>query len=186
MFTIKTSNTEKVSAIHFGQGINWTQISLGIIVLSLGSLVYLIDRAPEHTYFIYQSSINLSLYHSTSGLFGIIGNYLPSFAHALSFILITAGLIATRKNTYVLICLLWFVIDSLFEIGQGLIQSATAIPSWFAGIPFLENTESYFIHGTFDWNDVAATTIGVIAAYLILRATTKKSGEVHHEYANIS
>lgn len=173
MFTIKAANTKKLSASIEGQGTNWIQISLGILVLLIGSLVYIIDRAPEHTYFIYQSSFNLSLYGSLPGLFGSTSNNLPSFAHAFALILITAGLIATTKNTYLLICLFWFVIDSLFELGQGLIDSATAIPTWFASIPFLENTGNYFINGSFDWNDVAATAIGSIVAYLVLRATTK-------------
>jgi len=172
MFTIKTASTEILSTNTVGQGINWAQFSLGIFVLITGSLVYIIDRSPEHTYFIYQTSFNLSLYGSLPGMFGSIGDNLPSFVHAFSFILITAGLIATQKHTILLICLFWFVIDSLFEFGQVLIDSATTVPSWFAGIPFLENTENYFTNGIFDWNDVAATAIGVIVAYLVLRATT--------------
>jgi hypothetical protein len=172
MFTIKAANTEILSTNTFGQGVNWTQISLGIFVLITGTLVYIIDRSPEHTYFIYQTSFNLSLYDSLPGIFGSIGDSLPSFVHAFSFILITAGLIATHKNTLLPICLFWFVIDSLFEFGQVLIDSANAIPAWFSRVPFLENTENYFINGTFDWNDMAATAFGVLIAYLVLRATT--------------
>lgn len=172
MFTIKSANTEKSSANIYGQGFNWNQLLLGIVVLLVGSLVYIIDRAPQHTYLIYQSSINLSLYGSVSELFGPLGNNLPSLAHTFAFILITAGLVPTRKYSYVFICLLWFAIDSLFELGQGLIDSATSIPAWFSHVIYLENTENYFINGTFDWNDVAATAIGSIVAYLVLRTTT--------------
>lgn len=182
MCTIKTANTEESFANTAGQDLNWLQIILGIIVLLPGSLVYIIARTPEHTYFLYQSGINLTLNSSLPDLFGMIGNNLPSFAHALAFILITAGLFATHKHVYVLICLLWFIFDSLFELGQWLIHSSTAIPNWFAGIPFLENTENYFINGTFDWNDVASIAIAAIAAYIVLRATTKMR-EVHHEHA---
>lgn len=172
MYTIKTANTAKVSAEKIGQGINWTQISLGIFVLLTGTLVYIIDRSPQHTYFIYQTDFNLSLYGSLPGMFGSIGDSLPSFVHAFSFVLITAGLIATHKNTLLPICLFWFVIDLLFEFGQVLIDSANSIPAWFSRVPFLENTENYFINGTFDWNDVAATAFGTLIAYLVLRATT--------------
>lgn len=173
MFTVTTANTEKASTNIVGQGINWVQISLGVFILLTATLVYLLDRAPEQTYFIYQTGFNLSLYDSHSGLFGSMGNNLPSFAHALAFILITAGLLATHKNTYLLICLFWFALESLFEVGQALINSTTVIPGWFAGIPFLENTENYFLNGTFDWNDVAASALGAILAYLVLRTTSK-------------
>lgn len=178
MFTIKAANTEILSTNTVGQGINWTQICLGIFVLIAGSLVYIIDRSPEQTYFIYQTSFNLSLYGSLPGLFGSIGDSLPSFVHAFSFILITAGLIATQKHIILLICLFWFVIDSLFEFGQVLIKSAATIPSWFASIPFLDNTENYFINGTFDWNDVAASALGAILAYLVLRATSETGRKI--------
>ncbi len=173
MFTIKTANTESIPANPTGQGINWAQISLGTFVLLIGTLVYVLDRPAEYTYFISHSSLNLSLPESFSGLFGSLGTYLPSFIHSFSFILITAGLVATHKNSQTIICLLWIVIDLLFEFGQGLIDSSIAIPSWFAGIPYLENTQNFFVNGIFDWNDVAATVIGAIAAFLVLRATTK-------------
>jgi len=47
------------------------------------------------------------------------------------------------------------------------------IPEWFAGIPFLENTENYFLYGTFDFIDLAAITFGAVMAYFVLLITNK-------------
>ncbi len=157
-----------------GYLINGIQILTGATVLLLGILVYLVDRPPGQTYFVNKGFIDISLYHILPNLYGTVGNSLPSFAHVFSFILITAGLIASKKRTFIIICLLWFFIDSLFEIGQGC--SALFIqflPEWFASIPFLENTTDYFVRGTFSVGDMVAITIGTVTAYFLLVITTE-------------
>jgi len=155
--------------------INKLQILIGVAGLLLGSLVYLVDRPPEQTYFIYSSNINISLYNSLPNIFGFIGNILPAFIHVFSFILITAGLIFCKKRSYLIICMAWFLIDCAFEMGQKFYTFPTKIiPHWFSGIPFLENTENYFIHGTFDFTDLIAIALGSITAYLVLLATNKR------------
>lgn len=155
--------------------INGIQILTGATVLLFGILVYLVDRPPDQTYFVNKSIINISFYHILPNLYGIIGNSLPSFAHVFSFILITAGLIASKRRDFIIICLFWFSIDSVFEVGQGF--SALFIrfvPDWFASIPFLENTVDYFVHGTFSVGDMVAITIGTITAYFLLTVTTER------------
>ena len=82
----------------FGSIINIRQIMIGLAVLSLGTLIYLVDRPPDHTYFVYKSFVNISLHNTLPNLFGLIGNSLPSFIHVFSFILITAGFISYRKK----------------------------------------------------------------------------------------
>ena len=155
--------------------INKKQILIGIIVLLFGSLIYLVDRPPDQTYFVYSSASNISLYNTLPNLFGSIGNSLPAFIHVFSFILITAGLAACRKRGYLIICLCWFVVDSAFELGQHFkTLSLCLIPDWFAGIPYLENTENYFLQGTFDFRDLAAITLGIAAAYAMLLTTTER------------
>ena len=149
-------------------------ILLGIIGLSVGTLVYLIDRDPEQIYFIYNHGIDLSLYHSLPNLFGPFGNSLPTFVHIFSFILITAGLIACSKRGYFIICLGWFVVDILFEFGQKFkTWSVMITPDWFSGIPYLENSRNYFLHGSFDLNDIWSIILGAILAYMVLLTTTK-------------
>jgi hypothetical protein len=155
--------------------INKIQILIGVIGLVFGSLVYLIDRPPDQTYFVYSSNIDISLYSELPNLFGFIGNSLPAFIHVFSFILVTAGLISYQKKRYLIICLWWFLLDCAFELGQKFSAwSLKMIPDWFAGLPLLENTEGFFLEGTFDFLDLAAITLGSIIAYFVLLATNKR------------
>ena len=158
----------------FSRSMNKKQIIIGLVALFTGSLVYLIDRPPDQTYFVYSSPINISLSNTIPNLFGTIGNSLPAFIHIFSFILITAGLIFCNKRGYLIICLSWFLVDCAFELGQKFNDLASKIiPDWFAGIPFLENTENYFLQGTFDFIDLAAIAFGTVIAYFALLATGK-------------
>jgi hypothetical protein len=155
-----------------GRMINIHQILIGLTVLLLGTLVYLIDRSPDQTYFVQKSFVNLSLHNTLPNLFGFIGNSLPSFIHVFSFILIGAGLLSCQKRGCLIICTCWFLTDIIFELGQKFnLWSFKIIPDWFGGILFLENTKNYFIRGTFDYFDLAAITIGTIVAYFVLLLT---------------
>jgi hypothetical protein len=159
--------------------INSLQVLIGLGGLLLGTLVYLVDRPPDQTYFLYSSSINISLHDTLPNLFGIIGNSLPAFIHIFSFILITAGLIFCQKSGYLIICLSWFLVDSAFELGQKYSTwSSSIIPTWFAEIPFLENTKNYFLQGTFDFIDLAAIAFGTLIAYFVLLITNKTKKRV--------
>jgi len=158
----------------FGSIINTRQILIGVTVLLVGTLVYLVDRPPDQTYFVYSSPFNISLFKTLPNLFSHIGNSLPSCIHVFSFILITAGLKSCRKKGCLIICLGWFLIDCAFELGQKFNSLfPKIIPEWFAGIPFLENTENYFLYGTFDFIDLTAITIGTVIAYFVLLSTNK-------------
>ena len=155
--------------------INGLQILIGVTGLSLGALVYLIDRPPEATYFIYFSRINISLYNTFPNVFGVIGNSLPDFLHVFSFILITAGLLSCQKKCSIIVCISWFPLDFLFELFQKYnAMPLEIIPNWFKGIPFLENTENYFSQGTFDIADLIAIIVGTAIAYFILLTTNRR------------
>ena len=158
----------------FKDTVNTRQILIGAAGLIVGALVYLVDRSPDHAYFVYRSDIDISLYNVLPNLFGPIGHSLPAFSHVFSFILITAGLIGCRKRGYLIICLSWFIVDCTFELGQKFKSSAVRIiPDWFAGIPYLENTSNYFFHGTFDYFDLVAIIIGAVLAYITLSHTIR-------------
>jgi len=162
-------------SFHTMRPINKIQILIGVIGLLFGSLVYLVDRPPDQTYFVYSSGVKISLYSTFPILFGLIGNSLPAFIHVLSFILITAGLVSYQKRGYLIICLCWLLVDSAFELGQKFTAlSSKMIPDWFAGLPLLENTEGFFLQGTFDFLDLAAIALGSIIAYFVLVATNKR------------
>jgi hypothetical protein len=157
------------------QRINKSQILIGTIGLLIGSLIYLVDRPPGQTYFVYSSPINISLSNIIPSLFGSIGNSLPEFIHVFSFILITAGLIFCQKRGYLIICLSWFLIDCAFELGQKFTTwPSKIIPYWFEGVPFLENTGNYFRKGTFDILDLVAIAFGTATAYFILLTTSRR------------
>ena len=151
---------------------------IGLGGLSFGTLVYLIDRPPEATYFIHFSRIRISLYGILPNVFGVIGNSLPDLLHVFSFIMLTAGLLSWRKRGALVICLGWFSIDSIFELFQKFnMLPLRIIPEWFRGIPFLENTENYFTQGTFDLLDLIAISLGTVIAYFVLLATNKGEGK---------
>jgi hypothetical protein len=158
--------------------INKTQVLIGVVVLFLGSFIYLVDRPPDQTYFVKSSPVKITLFNTIPNVFGFIGGSLPEFVHVFSFILITAGLLFCNERGYPVICLSWFLLDAAAEFGQYFtIWYSKIIPDWFTGIPFLENTESYFLHGTFDFIDLVAITLGTLIAYLVL-LTTKKGREM--------
>ena len=155
--------------------INKIQILIGATALIIGSLVYIIDRPADYTYFVYSGPTSISLYKIIPNLFGLIGNNLPAFVHIFSFILLTAGVLSCQKRGCLFICLSWFFLDCAFELGQKFkTVPLKIIPAWFSGIPFLENTRTYFLGGTFDVLDLVAIALGTIAAYLILLNTNKE------------
>lgn len=161
---------------NFSDTVNKKQISIGILALLLGLLVYLIDRPPDTIYFIYK--FDISLYKILPNLFGPTGNSLPNFIHPLSFILITAGIVACKRRSYFIICLGWFLANCVFEFGQRLNSShLKMLPDWLDGIPFWENFKSFFVHGAFDSFDLAAITIGTICAYCLLLFTMERRNE---------
>jgi hypothetical protein len=159
----------------FGSMINIPQILIGLSVLLLGTLVYVVDRPPDQTYFVYKSFVNISFHNTLPNLFGFIGNSLPSFVHVFSFILITAGLLHCQKRGCIFICSCWFFTDLLFELGQKFkALSSAMVPDCFSEILFLENSKNYFLSGTFDLNDLTAIAFGTILAYFALSITLKR------------
>jgi hypothetical protein len=170
----------KTKLVAFENKSNRLQILIGMAGLLSGLLVYLVDRSPDQTYFLYSVPINISLNKTLPTLFGSLGNNLPSFIHTFSFILLTVGLMAFQKNGIIIISLSWFFVDCVFEIGQKMkTLCSMIIPDWFAKIPFLENTENYFLQGTFDYSDLAAIAMGAVVAWIVSINTMHKGD--HHE-----
>jgi hypothetical protein len=158
------------------RSVNWLQIFLGIFFLLTGSLIYIIDRPPEHTYFFSHYKFIKTLHNTLPAFFGPLGNFLPDYIHPLSFILITSGIVSCGKKGYRIICISWLVIDCIFELGQKYSSLfIKAVPDWFTGIPFLEAFKNYFKKGTFDPYDIVAIFAGTLTAYFILTITIKKT-----------
>jgi hypothetical protein len=162
-----------------GKQINKLQVLIGLIFLFAGSLIYLVDRPPDSTYFIYRFSFMLSLHnilHNTYiNLFGYSGNFLPEFIHVFSFILLTAGVVSCGKRGYIIICISWLLVDALFELGQRYNSLLLKlIPDWFSEVPILESIEGYFRKGTFDVKDMIAIFTGAVTACIVLLMTMEK------------
>ena len=144
---------------------------LTAVLLVLGLSVYLFDRPADQIYFVpdgWQLSAGNDL------LFGFIGAHLPSFVHVTVFILVTAIILAPWRLPIASICLLWFSIDSLFELAQHeviAVQIAAIVPNLFEGKFFLENTAAHFLNGTFDLLDIVSLALGSVVAYLVLQTS---------------
>lgn len=159
---------------------NRTQILLGIIALCVGSFVYIVDRSPDRTYFVYSISNRLSLHNILPSIFGPAGRNLPSFIHVLSFSLITAGLLSCKKRGCLIVCAAWLISDSIFELGQKFNASFSELnPDFLSGIPILENIRGFFLKGVFDVYDLAAMVLGAATAYAILLITMER--RLHHD-----
>jgi len=152
--------------------INIYQIIFGLIVLTIGALVYIIDR--QNIYFV--KYFNISFYGKISNIFGNFGNSFPDFIHPFAFIIITAGLFSLNKRKLLFISILWLSFDVLMELGQKYNNIALLfIPDFFDNIPFLENSKNYFIHGTYDEIDIFAIFLGAGSAYIMSYNFNKSS-----------
>ena len=159
------------------EGVNILQLLIGLNVLVIGALFYYFFRSAEHTYFLKFLGINPHLKYFLPPVFVALGNSLPTFTHVLAFTLMTASFIASQKKGYAIVCLIWFAIDILFELGQGLDNMMIQIiPDWFSDFLFLENTRNYFLHGRFDYFDLLSIALGSLAAYFILIKTCEDKG----------
>jgi hypothetical protein len=71
---------------------------IGILLLLIGTILYLIDRPPDQIYFLFALPFEYSLYCIYPPLFGPLNDFLPHFFHVTAFILLTAGLIDCGKK----------------------------------------------------------------------------------------
>jgi hypothetical protein len=151
--------------IHHDVRNNLVLLMLAFILIAIGVLVYVFDRQPEHVYFLPEWLSQKDLYRS---VFGSVGGWFPTFAHVFTFILLTV-LFSPSASKLIPVCLGWFMLETIFEIGQidaiaNWIFSHTS--DWYLFVPFLENIVNYFIRGTFDVLDLVAIAAGTIAAYV--------------------
>jgi hypothetical protein len=150
---------------------------LATLLLATGILVYALDRGGA-VYFLYGWTAT----PAKPPIFGPLGDHLPTFLHTLVFILITAAVLRPWPRLIPGICGAWFVIECLFELGQitpfdG--QLAAAMPAWFEGIPVLEITTDYFIHGTYDPLDILSIGLGAVIAYPLVHMCLKEIDDEH-------
>ena len=142
---------------------------LGLLALGLGVLVYALDRPPDQVYFL---PAWLARWQPEAPVFGALGAHLPTFFHPLGMALLTLALLPPGRRSALAAAALWALVDAAFELGQHPALGpalAARVPSWFQGIPVLENTRGYFLNGRFDPWDLAAIFLGAAAAYALGR-----------------
>lgn len=179
----RTHHDERAARSRDGAALRLTVALLAGCALLLGALVYFFDRSPGSAYLLPAS---LSFFDGASARFGGAGVWLPAFLHPLAFSLLTALVLGVTRVTAVASSAAWWLTDSLFEIGQHPAVSARiadALPSWFDGVPVLENTAAYFVHGTYDPWDLAAVAAGAAVACFVLLCVLQYRG--HHHAASV-
>lgn len=165
-------------------GINRKQAFLGLIFLLAGTLEYLVNRPIGLTHLLYKYEPIHSILDRIPDLYGNLGMFAPAFFHPLAFSLMSMALFSSRKAR-ITICSVWFIVNSLFELGQRYgTQLARIIPEWFEKVPVLDNLGRFFLHGRFDVCDLIAIGLGSMSALLIGELTIKK--EVIHEKEYLS
>ncbi|MCX5810092.1 MAG: hypothetical protein NTX36_12100 [Proteobacteria bacterium] len=98
---------------------------------------------------------------------GQLAGAFPAFIHPFAFSLIGMGLLSNTRKSRVLICLIFFLMNLFFEIGQKYkIVFIKFIPQWFSSIPILENTRGFFLKGTFAVDDLIGITLGSLSAFV--------------------
>ena len=146
------------------------QTLIGLSVLTIGALVYILDRpADQAPIFNFLNSSG-----SSGKFFGISGLSFPTFSHVFAFSLFTVALLGARRTAALWVCLGWLVLDAGFELGQhsmaaGLISPL--IPAWFTTVPILNQAGAFFVLGTFDVFDLLSIALGTLAAYGVIRLT---------------
>jgi len=135
-----------------------------MIALLAGLAFYWTTRPPDSALFLsllpaFPPEVSSSLLTRWSG-------WLPTFFHVFAFALLTYLALGRRHPVFA--CVLWGVINALFEFGQALpAETLKNMPSWF-------NLRSYFSQGVFDPLDLVACGMGAWAAWTLIR-----SGESH-------
>jgi len=152
--------------------------ALGGLLLSIGFCVYLADRDPGH-------AMLLPPWPRLGGgaLFGVLGQWLPSFVHPFAFSLLTAAALAPRPKPRYGACAAWCAVNAAFEFGQ-----LTQIAAWIDAVlhtshlpPALTRPlADYFLRGRFDVGDLAALALGSLAAAAVLQLLKEPEADDAH------
>jgi len=146
---------------------NKKQFLIGLISLIMGIIFYFTFR-PDMSSYLQSKFVKIdTLFGNYSNLLGQLGDSLPEFIHPFAFSLLSMGAIANTRKARILICMIFFLINLLFELSQKYAALITIyIPNWFNKLFILENTKNYFIKGTFSILDLIVIFLGSIMAFI--------------------
>lgn len=151
--------------------------AIATLALAAGCLVYLTDRGLVPT-----ASMSLIAALAGSIAFGALGLWLPSFVHAFSFSLFSAAALPSCAWPRYGVCLAWGVLNVAFEVGQHASLStglAAFVQGHLGAMPLAPTLALYFVHGTFDWGDIAAALLGALVAGAGLRFLPRRQEHQH-------
>lgn len=155
------------------------RVVLGVGALFLGALEYILSRPASSTHFGEMVHKYTGGFNSNIQIFGDLGKYFPDFAHPFAFALLTVSLFPSAGRVIRgSICLLWLVIDLLFEIGQNFGQVISEMieifipPSRISGL-----LSDYFVNGTYDFIDILFICLGIVLAFYVTEFTTNGGKE---------
>jgi hypothetical protein len=142
-------------------------VAPGCLALAVGLLVYLTDRDASRAVLI--PSVGAL---AASNVFGMFGQWLPSFVHTFAFSLFTAAALPSRLAARYGACAAWCAVNVAFEAGQHPqvgARLAEALQRGFGRTALTRPLANYFLRGTFDGNDIVAAVLGAVAAAAVLR-----------------
>lgn len=144
--------------------LNYLLLVIAATALLAGVAYYWLTRPTESALFL--SLLPGFIPDQSSSFIPTWLGWLPTFFHVFAFSLLTY--LALGRRHLLFACLLWSVINALFELGQALPADVLAV------MPDLFNLRTYFNRGVFDPLDLVACAMGAWAAW-----TLGRSGESH-------
>lgn len=144
----------------------------------MGGLVYMCDRNPESVVLIRSVFGDSAHVEGLPALFGVLGGVAPDFLHVFALSLVTVGVLGRRPVMFGPVCLFWFALDTLFELGQRAPDLALSlVPQSLERFEPMRWAHDFFTHGTFDPLDIVAFAAGATAAYVLLAVMNKRSNQ---------
>jgi hypothetical protein len=137
------------------------------------SFLFFISSISAYVFFrsnsvIFLNSISTN-YKLINKYTATISNYYPDFSHPIVFILLTSLFFENKRVNYLIITLMWMIINFSFEIGQLIFKETTLI-----NFPLFSQ---YFKYGTFDSYDLVFIFLGSVSGYFFLSVTSKHKEE---------
>lgn len=151
------------------------QLVAASLALLGGLLLYLLTR-PQVVMFAFMQGPGTAAFPLENAVF----YSLPSFLHAYAFILLTNLVINSSANGLRVICIVWIVIELLFEVGQhpdAVLMAGYYLPEWFQHLFGWDVVTGYFVFGHFDVMDMAFVLLGAYAAYLTVLISRREAVE---------
>lgn len=140
--------------------------SLGVFSLLLGVLIYHLGREHLPPALAFVSSY----LHFIPKMESVrhVSFHAPDFLHPFGMTLICTSLLASTKRTCYLIGMLWFSLNSFFEVLQAIPkENETLIQVCRFLDPVGAHVYSYIVWGTFDFLDLAMTLVGAALGTMI-------------------